>query len=584
MRSNRLKLIICLFLIVSTLVVYWQVSDHDFINFDDPDYITENRDVLSGLTKKGFTWAFTTFHSANWHPITWLSHMLDHELFALDPGKHHLMNLLFHLANTFLLFIVLGKMTGAPWRSGFVAALFALHPLHVESVAWISERKDVLSTFFWMLTMWAYVRYAVRPRFGRYILVVIFFALGLMSKPMLVTLPFVLLLLDYWPLGRLQMRHVNTGGNFLETDTSTLSWLIWEKIPLFALTGASSVVTFLVQGKGGAVQSLVTLPLSIRLSNIVIAYVGYIRKMVFPNDLAVIYPHIGTLAMWQIGVIGLLLVCFSAMLVMGAQRRPYLAVGWLWYLGTLIPVIGLVQVGAQSMADRYTYVPLIGLFIMCAWGVPDLIEKWRYRRVALSISAGILILGLMMCTWFQVTRWKDSPTLFTHALNVTKRNWMAHYQLGMARAEQGKLEQAIAHYSEALRIKSDFGLAHSNLAGVLLNLGRIKEAIGHSTEALKIKPDYAKAHTNLGTALAYKGDINAAIKHYSEALRIDPNSRETHINMGILLVKKGSPDEAIFHFREALRIKPGDSIAGHNLDRLLRQKGGSDRVPYNKGR
>jgi len=611
MKSDRLQFIICLFLIVSTLAVYWQVSDHDFISFDDPDYVTENSNVLSGLTKKGFTWAFTTFHAGNWHPLTWLSHMLDCELFSLDAGKHHLMNLLFHIANALLLFLVLKKMTAAPWRSGFVAALFALHPLHVESVAWVSERKDVLSTFFWMLTMWAYVRYTVRPKFRRYILVLVFFVLGLISKPMLVTLPFILLLMDYWPLDRLKL-DCSGGKRGMELQKSSALRLIWEKVPLFAIAGSISVVTIIATQKVDALPSLNDLPLQARAANALVSYVSYIGKMIWPDDLAVFYPHQGIVPIWYAGGAGLFLVCSSIMFMVILKNRPYLAIGWLWYLGSLLPMIGLVQGGAQSMADRYTYIPLIGLFIMIAWGIPDLMGKWEHKKVFLPALAGILISILIASTWTQLRHWQDSLALFGHSLEVTDGNWLAHhslgvalirkknfnggikhyhkaiqinpnywyphYNLGLVKERQGKSEEAMRHYSEAIRINPENISTLNNLASILLNRGRLEEAIDLYKKALDIDPGDVKARSNLGTALARKGDFEGAIRHYSEALRINPTFKGTHINLGIVLVERGNLDDAAFHFREALRIDPRDAKARTNLDRLLKRKGGPART------
>ena len=392
----RRDVLVCLFLIITTFAVYWQVHNHDFINLDDDLYITENDQVQKGLSRESVVWAFTTTHAANWHPLTWLSHMVDFQLYGLNPKGHHLTNVFFHLLNTLLLFFVLQRMTGALWRSGFVAALFALHPLHVESVAWVAERKDVLSTLFWLLTIWAYTWYVERPRRTRYLLTLLTFTLGLMAKPMLVTLPFVLLLLDYWPLGRFQVGQLDTalsapGQASLSTRSvwSQTLRLIWEKAPFFALAAASSIVTFLVQKGGGAVRPWERFPITIRIANGLVSYVKYMGKMIWPSDLAVFYPHPGaSLPIWQAVAAGLLLLSISIAAIRLAKNHPYLAVGWLWYLGTLVPIIGFVQVGGQALADRYTYVSLIGLFIIIAWGVSDIVAKWRYQRVVFIIAAG----------------------------------------------------------------------------------------------------------------------------------------------------------------------------------------------------
>jgi len=509
MRSHRFELVVCLFLIVGTLTVFWQVQHHDFIDLDDHLYVTENNHVQAGLTKKGVIWAFTTFHAANWHPLTWLSHMLDCQLFGMRPGMHHLTNLLFHILNSLLLLLVLRKMTGAWWRSAFVAALFALHPLHVESVAWVAERKDVLSTFFWLLTMWVYAHYAERPTFDRYLLVLLSFALGLMAKPMLVTLPFVLLLVDYWPLGRLQLGQSCNDGN-LRIKKSSAFRVVWEKIPFFVLAAMSGVLTLLAQQKAGALRTLDIIPLKIRTANALVSYISYIGKMIWPHNLAVFYPHPGIVPMWQAVGAGLSLICLcvlSVMFVRAGRRFPHLAVGWLWYLGTLVPVIGLVQVGSQAMADRYTYVPLIGLFIMISWGFYDLVRGWKNRRMVLAISTGVVLLALMACTWSQVRLWKNSTLLFKHALNVTDNNYKARNLLGIASERQGRLKEALRHYSEALRIKPEYADAHNNQGVALARQGRLKEAISHFSEALRIKPDYVDAHNNLGVALEQQGRL-----------------------------------------------------------------------------
>lgn len=466
MQQHRLERLVCLLLIVATLAVFQQLPEYDFVNIDDYYYVTENVHVTRGLTREGIIWAFTTLHANNWHPLTWLSHMLDCQLFGLKPGMHHLTNLLLHMANSTLLLLVLKRMTGALWRSAFAAALFALHPLHVESVAWVAERKDVLSTLFWLLTVWGYAGYVEYPGRNRYLLVLLFFALGLMAKPMLVTLPFILLLLDYWPLGRVKLWESREGGSGGIQRSSALH-LVREKIPFFALTLASGIVTVVAQYKGGAVRSLNLLPLDVRIANALVSYVGYIGKMIWPQHLAIFYPHPGALPTWQVVGAGLLLLSLSIILLRAAGRFPYLGVGWLWYLGTLVPVIGLVQVGDQAMADRYTYVPLIGLFVLIAWGIPDLMARWRYRQIALTISAVIVVFCCTVSTWSHVKHWRNGTALFTHAVNVTADNALAHDGLGFALARQGRLDEAIAHYSEALRIKPGYAKARYNLEHAL---------------------------------------------------------------------------------------------------------------------
>lgn len=541
MRSRPLKLIICLFLVVLTLAGYWQVTSHDFVTFDDNIYVTENYNAQAGLTREGLIWAFTTFCGANWHPLTWVSHMLDCQLFWLRPGMHHLTSLLFHVANGLLLFLLFLRMTGSLWRSAFVAALFAIHPLHVESVAWVAERKDVLSTLFWMLTMWAYVRYAERPGAMRYLLVVLFFALGLMAKPMVVTLPFVLLLMDYWPLGRLQIRRWKDKAD-PGPPKSTVPRILLEKVPLLALSGILSVTTFIAQGE--AVAPLEGLPLGVRIANALVSCVTYIGRMFWPHDLAVLYPHPGTVALWQASLSGLLLLSLSLLFIRAMQRHPYFIIGWLWYLGTLVPVIGLVQVGRQAMADRYTYIPLIGLFIILAWGAAELTQKLRHRRIVLAALAGFALTLCMISTWFQVRHWKDSFSLFSHAVDVTVDNYVAHHSLGIAWEEKKRYDRAIHHYSEALRIKPDFAKAHNTLGGVLLLQGDLESAIRHYSKALQIEPDNAKTHYNLGVVSERQGDLKSAIRHYSDALRISPDFAEAAYSLKVLLMRRGKPGKA----------------------------------------
>ena len=611
----RRQLFIGLFLTVATLVVFWQAHDHAFIGYDDTKYVTANYYVQAGLSKEGLIWAFTTTHASNWHPLTWLSHMLDCQLYGLNPRGHHLTNVFFHLLNTLLLFLVLQRMTGVPWRSGLVAALFALHPLHVESVAWVAERKDVLSTFFLFLTLLSYIWYVARPGFYRYLLILLFFALGLMAKPMLVTLPFVLLLLDYWPLRRIKSFQLTRSDRAVTTRPSELNSqtlrLIWEKIPFFLLATASSTVTFLVQARGGAVASLEVFPFETRLANALVSYVRYLGKMFWPQDLAVFYPHPGqSLPMWQAAGAGLLLLVISITVVRLGRRYPYLPVGWLWYIGTLVPVIGLVQVGAQAMADRYTYVPLIGLFLMIAWGVADLLGSWRYGKPALAVAAPLLLSALMVCATFQVSYWKNSLTLFEHTLRVTSHNSQVHNNLGNVLTQKGKLQEAISHYTKALEISPNYAEAHINLGVALTRQGRLKEAIKHYSAALQLKsnsaelhnnlgvalfelgdipgaiknylaavqlkPDYAEAHNNLGNGLAKLGKLSEAEIHYAKALKLRADYPEAHNNLGVALARQGRLREAIAHFREAVRLAPNFAQARTNLELALQEAGNSN--------
>jgi Flp pilus assembly protein TadD len=575
MQTNRLPRLVYLLLIFATLVVFHRLPTHDFINLDDNLLVYENPQVLAGLSKEGAIWAFTQYHAEYWHPVTWLSHMLDSQLFGLRPGLHHLTSLLFHLANCVLLLLILRKMTGALWRSAFVAALFAIHPLHVESVAWVAERKDVLSAFFWFLTIWAYARYAEQPGLKRYLLVLLFFGLGLMAKPMVVTLPFVLILLDYWPLGRLQLHTVRTVSDF-DIPTSSLFHLVREKIPLFVLTAVTIVATVVVQEKVGALKSLEAFPLTTRIANALVSYTGYIAKMIWPHNLAVYYPHPGTIPVWQVAGSGLLLLCISVMVIKAAKNRPYLTVGWLWYLGTLVPVIGLVQVGSQAMADRYTYLSLVGLFIMIAWGLPSLLAGWRHGRNAFAIASAILLLGCVAGTWRQVGHWQNSITLFQHTVNVTSDNHFAHNNLGVALARGGRLGEATYHYSQALRIKPDRAEVHNNLGNALAAQGNVDRAVDHYYQALEIDPNNARAYNNLGNLLANQGKTEEALNHYTEALRLEPDYVGAHYNLGTALAEQGRTEEAINHLTEALRIMPYWAGAHNNLGVLLERRGRLD--------
>jgi Flp pilus assembly protein TadD len=562
MRSRRFDLVVCLFLIVATIAVYWQVGNHDFVNFDDGIYVTQNPRVQVGLVPESIVWAFNTTDAEFWHPLTWLSHMLDCQLYGLNPRGHHFTNLLLHMASTVLLFLILERMTGALWRSAFVAALFALHPLHVESVAWVAERKDVLSTLFWMLTMGAYIYYTECPMLKRYALVLLAFTLGLMAKPMVVTLPFVLLLLDYWPLGR-----------FPREEGHSIFRLFFEKVPLFALAIFFGILTFFAQQKGGLLASLDVLPLEHRIANALVSYVSYIGKMVWPRNLAVYYHQAGTVPIWKVGGSVLFSACVSVLVILARRRRPYLLVGWLWYVGTLVPVIGLVQISTFTMADRYTYVPLIGLFMLIAWSIPELLERWHHRRIALAISGGVVLTAFTVCTWFQLRHWENSVALWKHTANVTDNNYSAYSCLGAALVEQGRFEEAIASVSNSLRMKPDFTEAHNNLGLALCKQGKLDEGIGCFAKAIQIKPDYAQAHNNLGSALAQQGNLEEAIGHFSRALHIDPDLAEAHMSMGLALDRQGSLNEAIVHFSKALEMRPCNVEVRNNLGVALAQQG-----------
>jgi tetratricopeptide (TPR) repeat protein len=561
-------------LVAINVIVYAPVRHHDFVALDDTEYVTENRQVTGGLTWPAVAWAFTTDRVANWHPLTWLSHMLDVQLFGVNAGPHHVTNLALHVLNTLLLFVVLRRMTGHLGRSAFVAALFAVHPLHVESVAWIAERKDVLSTLFWMLTLWAYVEYVRKPRWHRYALVLVFFALGLMAKSMLVTLPFVLLLLDVWPLGRLQIgRRDGEGGG-----RKAAAWLpvVREKLPLIALAAASSVVTLAVQQHGGAVGALATFPLGRRVANALVAYVSYLGKTIWPGDLSVFYRYPDSVPLWPAAAALAVLIGISVSVARLGRRRPCLAVGWLWYLGTLVPVIGLVQVGRQAMADRYTYVPLVGVFMIAAWGVPDLLARWPARRRVLPAVASIVIVLCAATARAQVRHWEDSLALWRHALEVDPANYYAHTGLGLLAADRGRTSEAMEHFSEAIRIAPDYAQAHDDLGLMLMKQGRMDEAIARYTVALQMDPALAEAHNNLGAALAARSRRAEALTHYAEAVRLVPDDGTFRNNMGQALANQGRIEEAMAQFNEALRLRPDLAIAHDNLGLALVSRGRID--------
>ncbi len=559
---RRRAFLIVLSLIFLALAVYWPVGGHSFITLDDDAYVTKNPDVLRGLTPDTVRWAFATFHEANWHPITWLSHLADVELFGANAGWHHRVNLLFHLANTVMLFLVLGRMTGALWRSGFVAALFAVHPLHVESVAWVAERKDLLCALFWLLSVEAYRRYAARGGRGRYIAVTAFFLLGQMSKPMIVTLPFVFLLLDYWPLRRMKGAPLEEGSPAPATGSVPFRELLIEKIPWFLMSLASAVVTYLAQQRGGAVSSLAEIPLGIRSANAVVSYLGYIGKFLWPARLAVFYPHPVELSAglpW--GTVAAAVAAATAVSLAGwrwRRSRPYIIVGWLYYLGTLVPVIGWVQVGMQAMADRYMYLPMVGLSVILAWGAHDLARNIPFRRPALGIAAGLLVLALSIAASWQVSRWKDSETLFRHALSVAPENPTALFGLGDALLAKGSFDEAIRRFEEGLRFRPDELDKRAVLGRALGEKLRYAEAAAQFREILKRQPDDHLALTNLGVTLDRMGRSDEALECLRAAVARKPDFVDAYTNLGGVLLRMGRREEAMAQLRNALRLNPAD--------------------------
>jgi len=608
-------LLICFLLTVAAVIAFQQLSQCDFTNFDDGVYVTENIHIRHGITIQAIRWAFTTGRAANWHPLTWMSHMLDVQLFGLKPRWHHLTNLLFHIANTLLLFVIFHRMTKAPWKSAFVAALFALHPLHVESVAWVSERKDVLSTFFWMLTMAAYIHYVEHPGLKNYLAVLMFFVLGLMAKPMLVTLPFVLLLLDCWPLQRLQQKksiqgirtevtkplsankrkgksgRKQTSGSLpaLDPGSSTAGavqtvvkeeepaddkyqWalvrpLILEKIPLLVLAALSCTVTFIAQQKGGAVKSIGVFPPVVRITNGFVCYVIYIGKTIWPSNLAVFYPHPGLRPLWQVLGAVLFLGAITFAVIRTAKRLPYLAVGWLWFASTLVPVIGIVQVGDQAMADRYTYIPLIGLFVMAAWGIPELMKKWHTRpprkEALLGLAASILIC-FSIVTWTQVGYWRNNIALYDHSLKVTRPSAGILCNRGVAYDNLGNLRQAISDYDRAIEINPKYADSYNDRGAAYGKLGNHRQAISDFGMAIEINPKYAEAYDNRGAAYADLGDYRQAISDYARAIEIKPKYADAYYNRGAAYGELGNYRQAISDYDRAIEINPEHAQAFNN--------------------
>jgi protein O-mannosyl-transferase len=550
-------------LAAATLAVYAQVGGHAFLNFDDNEYVVANPHVRAGLTAAGIEWALTQVHSATWHPLTSLSHLLDVQLFGVRAGPALLENAALHALNAVLLFVALRRMTGARWPSALVAALFALHPQHVESVAWVSERKDVLSTLFWMLTLLVYGAYARRPSRAGYLLLVVVFTLGLLAKPMLVTLPLVLLLLDYWPLRRFDPVHSDPR-------------VVLEKVPLLVLAALDSAITYSAQQRVGAVVSTAAIPFSDRLANAALAYAIYLGRTLLPVDLAAFYPlHLPVPLAWAaLAGAGLLLI--SVAVLLAARRFPYLAVGWAWYLGTLVPVLGLVKQGEQSMADRFTYVPLIGVFIMLAWGLADLaaVRRWSPRRLWVAAAAGLTACALLSIR--QVGQWRDSTTLFRHALAVTSDNYLAHVNLGAALVAEGKIDEALPHFETALRIQPGFAKAHVNVGMALAALGDAAAASAAYEQALAIDPGSALAHYNLGVLRAQQGRLDEAITEYRAALAADPDYVNAHNNLGLTLATLGRSTEAIEHYRAALAVQPDFAPAHSNLAVALEDAGQVD--------
>jgi tetratricopeptide (TPR) repeat protein len=549
---------ICAVLVTLVFIVFGQTVSHGFVNFDDNYYVYENPMVLRGLSFDGFRWALTFGQIGHWHPLTWVTHMLDCQLYGMWAGGHHLTNVILHAVAVVLLFLVLLQMTGALWRCAFVAAAWAIHPLRVESVAWIAERKDVLSAVFFMLTLGAYVRYVRKPSTSRYLLIVIAFALGLMSKNMLITLPFLLLLLDYWPLRRLN-------------EPSQLYQRLREKLPLFALSAISCVITFLVPEK---LISTYDLPLWLRVENAFVSYCIYLWQTIWPAGLAPFYPNpTHAFPLWEVVGSFALLCVVSAAAFRVRKTYPWLLIGWLWFVGMLVPVIGLVQISSYSHADRYTYLPQIGLCFAGTWMAADWAGQQRERRFTLGSVALVILCALLIAGWRQTAYWRDNETLWAHALECTRDNWAAHNDLGTALFKKGRIDEAIAQFREAVRINPDDGEAHNNLGSALFQNGSAEEAIAQFREAVRINPAIADAYSNLGIALYQLGRTEEAVAQYREALKIDPTNAEAHCNLGVVMFHQGHIREAMAQYLEALRTNPAYADAHYNLGNALFQQG-----------
>ena len=579
--NQTMKMVIFIFLVVATFTVYLQVKNHEFIDYDTKALISQNFNIQSGLSKESIAWSFTINKAhGSWEPITWVSHILGYQFFGSSPKSHHLINLFFHITNAVLLFIVLLKMTGALWKSGFVACVFALHPINVESVAWLMERNMLLCTLFWLLTMLVYIQYTDKPNISRYSLVIIFFTLGLMSKSMIVTLPFVLLMMDYWPLKRFQFiqnRHNDRFEINYLIDRSKVFQLVLEKIPLFILSlGLSLAILNLAEGYEGT-ENMAIVSFFGRLNNGVVSYLEYLGNTLWPKGLAVLYPHpLNTLATWKGILCGIALVSITFFSIRLFKKFPYFAFGWFWYLGVLLPAIGIVaQVGGElAMADRYAYIPLIGIYIIIAWGFPDLLAKWRHKEKILSISVGIIIFLLTATTWVQLSYWKNSIDLFERAISVANNKYpnfknpnhaLLYNHLGMAFFAMGKFEESTSPYKVAIKISPNLAMAHTNLGISHFSMGNTEKAISHYNAAVKLKPDHAHGYYNLGIALSTLGKVEEAILNYNKTIKIKPDYYTAHNNLGLVLEKSGKIREAILHYKKAIKIKPDYIAAQNNL-------------------
>ncbi len=571
--TNSADLWICVGIVVTTLACYARIGTHQFINLDDPKYFFDNAMVAAGLTAKSIGWAFTTFFFGNWHPITWLSHMTDVQFFGMKAGPILAINLLLHILNSLLVYGVFRAMALPVWRCGLVAGLFALHPMHVESVAWASERKDVLSTFFAMICLYAYIRYArgATAHARRFYPVVIFLALSLMTKSMVVTWPFVMLLLDYWPLQRLSFRPAERFGQWV----SRAKPLLWEKVPLFVVIIASSVISYIAQSAGGAVTGIERSPLSLRVANALVSYVRYIALLIWPKDLSVFYPYPPVPAGQALGALAVLgIITIAAILLM--RRHQYFIVGWLWFLGTLIPVIGLVKIGSQSMADRYSYTPSIGLFLILAWGLAELAGYFRVPAMATRSAAALWLAVLAILTFIQAGYWKDSITLYKHALAAGTPSIMAHYNLGQALAAEHARDEAIVHFKEVFKLDPNFRDAWLPIGILLTEQGKFEEAAPYLSKAVELDPENLATRAQLVTVLLNTKKFSEAETHLREILRARPENAEAHNSLGVALLMSGKLDNAAAEFSEAVRLKPDFAGAQQNLKAVHKLQGRSE--------
>ena len=603
---------ICAVLAGITWLVFGQTVAHQFVTYDDPQHVYENAKVAAGLSPESVLWAFTHTVGGNWHPLTVISHMLDCQLYGLKPAEHHFTNVLLHTIAAILLFLVLRRMTGTLWQSAFVVALFAIHPLHVESVAWISERKDLLSAVFFMLTLGAYIRYVHTRSFTSYLLVLLMFAFGLMSKPMLVTVPFVLLLLDYWPLKRFAPElPVKRDQQRRVENRESIRRILLEKIPLLLFSFASCAATLLAQRH--FIDPIGHLTLINRFSNAAVATVIYLRQLVWPFGLSVFYPHPRhNLSVLQVLVAALFLIAVSAAAFMCRRRNPYFLTGWFWFLGMLVPVSGIIQVGEQAHADRYMYLPQIGLYILVTWFVADTVSSWRHRRILLATAMASSIALLTYLAWKQTSCWRDGRAIWTHALAVDPQNDMAHISLCDLDLRENRLDDAVFHARTALEIRPDSADAHSrlgvalsasgqneearihfqkalethqirprvhyNIATLLLNSGHLDEAIAEFNKELQIQPEFVEAHNNLGIALTSKGELDGALAHFQKALELDPHLPKVHHNIAMILLRQGQLDQAIAHLQKELQVNPVSAEAHNDLGIAWSQEGRIDQA------